>query len=269
MNWPGNPGRSVRTWRYLTSKPAKFFCHPPYLHWIQSQLRPWVLEVMVNGQLTSSLTQSQIGIALRTRPLRLSFARSKALPRSSLPAAAPASAPVVSGLRGVGKVLKFEAKETDERLGFKAGGLVAPRKICSRSHPWKLTRPLKINGWKMYSYFLLKWSLFGVHVNFQVVYIRFTEKQLVMKRCSRLRSSRWKTTRGSLRGEALSKFVGWEARHTTERCVGGAEWPESVYLVTWDEKKWEWWSDDTKKDGRRETKTKELLQVTRCSMIRI
>ena len=81
--------------------------------------------------------------------------------------------------------------------------------------------------------------------------------------------SRWKTTRGSLRGEALSKFVGWEARHTTERCVGGAEWPESVYLVTWDEKKWEWWSDDTKKDGRRETKTKELLQVTRCSTIRI
>ena len=31
--------------------------------------------------------------------------------------------------------------------------------------PWKLTCPLKINGWKMY--FLLKWSLFGGHVNFQ------------------------------------------------------------------------------------------------------
>ena len=32
-------------------------------------------------------------------------------------------------------------------------------------HPWKLTCPLKINGWKMY--FLLKWSLFVGHVNFQ------------------------------------------------------------------------------------------------------
>ena len=32
-------------------------------------------------------------------------------------------------------------------------------------HPWKLTCTLKINGWKMY--FLLKWSLFGGHVNFQ------------------------------------------------------------------------------------------------------
>ncbi len=32
-------------------------------------------------------------------------------------------------------------------------------------HPRKLTCPLKLNGWKMY--FLLKWSLFGGHVNFQ------------------------------------------------------------------------------------------------------
>ncbi len=72
---------------------------------------------------------------------------------------------------------------------------------------------------------------------------------------------RWKTTRGSLCGEALSKFVGWEARHTTERCVGGAEWPESVYLVTWEKPQN---FDSTKKkmeDGK--TKTREPLQVTR------
>ena len=31
--------------------------------------------------------------------------------------------------------------------------------------PWKLTCPLKIDGWKMYS--LLKWSLFKGHVSFQ------------------------------------------------------------------------------------------------------
>ena len=35
----------------------------------------------------------------------------------------------------------------------------------SEIHPWKLTCPLKINGWKMYS--LLKWPLFGGHVSVQ------------------------------------------------------------------------------------------------------
>ena len=38
--------------------------------------------------------------------------------------------------------------------------------IFGSSTPLKTNMSLKINGWKMY--FLLKWSLFGGHVNFQV-----------------------------------------------------------------------------------------------------
>ena len=69
----------------------------------------------VNGQLTSSLTQQQIGLALRqTRPLRLTLAR----PRGSR--GSRGSAPKAA--RDAGKVLTLEAKEADERLGFKAGG---------------------------------------------------------------------------------------------------------------------------------------------------
>ena len=45
--------------------------------------------------------------------------------------------------------------------GTKAGELVD---IWLKLLPWKLTCPLKIDGWKMYS--LLKWSLFRGHVSF-------------------------------------------------------------------------------------------------------
>jgi len=76
------------------------------------------LQVKVNGQLTSSLTQQQIGLALRqTRPLRLTLARPVTGSRPS--AARGSQAPKA---REAGKVLTFEAKEADERLGFKAGG---------------------------------------------------------------------------------------------------------------------------------------------------
>ena len=76
------------------------------------------MQVKVNGQLTSSLTQQQIGLALRqTRPLRLTLARPVTGSRPS--AARGSQAPKA---REAGKVLTFEAKEADERLGFKAGG---------------------------------------------------------------------------------------------------------------------------------------------------
>eukprot|EP00438_Fugacium_kawagutii_P028840 Skav229824 [mRNA] locus=scaffold2672:118164:121313:+ [translate_table: standard] len=74
-------------------------------------------QVLVNGQLTSSLTKSQIGEALRhTRPLTLTVARL---------AAVPPTAAAAQGRRGSAaatSVLTLEVKETDERLGFKAGG---------------------------------------------------------------------------------------------------------------------------------------------------
>ena len=79
------------------------------------------MQVKVNGQLTSSLTQQQIGLALRqTRPLRLTLARPVTGVTGSRSSAARGSQ--VPKAREAGKVLTFEAKEADERLGFKAGG---------------------------------------------------------------------------------------------------------------------------------------------------
>ena len=53
----------------------------------------------------------------------------------------------------------------DEHI-FQSGSKQWPSNPEERSlHPWKWTCPLKINGWKIS--FLLKWSLFGGHVNFQ------------------------------------------------------------------------------------------------------
>ena len=75
----------------------------------------------MNGQLTSSLTQQQIGLALRqTRPLRLTLARP--VTGSTRSSAARGSQAPPWAAREAGKVLTFEAKEADERLGFKAGG---------------------------------------------------------------------------------------------------------------------------------------------------
>ena len=53
----------------------------------------------------------------------------------------------------------------DEHI-FQSGSKQWPSNPEEKSlHPWKRTCPLKINGWKIS--FLLKWSLFGGHVNFQ------------------------------------------------------------------------------------------------------
>lgn len=80
-------------------------------------------QVKVNGQLTSSLTQQQIGLALRqTRPLRLTLARPVTGSSRSSAARGSQAPKGAKGAREAGKVLTFEAKEADERLGFKAGG---------------------------------------------------------------------------------------------------------------------------------------------------
>lgn len=73
--------------------------------------------VAVNDRPTASLTQEDIGVALRARPLRLSLARSLA--------AAPAPTR-----------LEVEA-DTEERLGFKPGGQV-PHVYVEKLFP---------NGW--------------------------------------------------------------------------------------------------------------------------
>ena len=108
-------------------------------------------------------------------------------------------------------------------------------------HPWKLTCPLKINGWKMY--FLLRWSLFGGHVNFQgcistgqaCCFSNDTPPVVISRE-----SSHKATTKGS-RNEPFVRIFSWNPRTGLGRArnflpqmgLHGPGWWFQIFLEFW------------------------------------
>ncbi|CAK9077992.1 unnamed protein product [Durusdinium trenchii] len=94
--------------------------------------------VMVNGSLTSALTQSQIGTALRHRPLRITMMRSSSKIRRSS---------TVSSKVPEGELVSVEATQSDERLGFKPAGKPPGRVYIEKLFPksWAEKQGLLLN----------------------------------------------------------------------------------------------------------------------------
>ena len=164
------------------------------------------LQVKVNGQLTSSLTQQQIGWHCGRRvPCVWRW-------RGPWPAPAPSAArgSQAPKAREAGKVLTFEAKEADERLGFKAGG------SCELDL-------LDLLGLRS------SMDFYGVLFMFAAKKKKLQPSWLGAGVMSKI-SGRWETSGWSLCGKAVSQAMGREARLALERCPGGAQWTEIVEM---------------------------------------
>ena len=224
---------------------------------LNSHVNGWSPQVKVNGQLTSSLTQQQIGVALRqTRPLRLTLAR----PVGHVGYVGRASAARGSGpkAREAGMVLTLEAKEADERLGFKAGGTwicwgwgflwssesLTPQKTKSFICPHDLVRGLcQRLGFSVgftglphcWNLRFLHCSAFQLHQPQDFRHTHRSDQANLPGLKAHLpvlppgsSGPRGEASGWSLCGKAVPQPMGREARLALEGCPGGAQWTEIV-----------------------------------------